>query len=103
MLQQRQSPVRSVLGSLAVIALVVGGAAVLFAYTAGWLSPTRLTPGKMLEALAPPSGVSLGRRRNHAKGICFTGFFEANGNGTALSRAEVFVRGQYPALRRFNV
>jgi catalase len=103
MLQQLKSPVRSVLGSLAIIALVVGGAAVLFAYTAGWLSPNRLTPGKMLEALAPPTGVSLGHRRNHAKGICFTGVFEANGNGTALSRAEVFVRGQYPALGRFNV
>jgi cytochrome b561 len=57
MLQQHESPVRSVLGSLAVIALVVGGSA--FAYTAGWLSPNRLTPGnKMLQALIPPSGVS---------------------------------------------
>ena len=103
MLQQLKSPGRSVLGSFAIIALVVGGAAVLFAYTAGWLSPNRLTPGKMLEALAPPTGVSLGHRRNHAKGICFTGVFEANGNGVALSRAEVFARGQYPALGRFNV
>jgi catalase len=57
----------------------------------------------MVQALAPASGVSLGHRRNHAKGICFTGVFEANGAGAALSRASVFTRGQYPALGRFNL
>jgi catalase len=45
----------------------------------------------------------LGHRRNHAKGICFTGTFESNGQGSALSKAPVFVRGQYPALGRFNL
>ena len=45
----------------------------------------------------------LGHRRNHAKGICFTGIFEANGAGSALSQAQVFARGQYPALGRFNL
>src|SRR5262249_14496918 len=45
----------------------------------------------------------LGHRRNHAKGICFTGIFDANGAGSALSYAQVFVRGQYPALGRFNL
>ena len=50
-----------------------------------------------------PAGPALGHRRNHAKGICFTGVFEANGNGAELSRAQVFARGQYPALGRFNL
>jgi hypothetical protein len=36
-------------------------------------------PGKLVAAFAPPSGVALGHRRNHAKGICFTGIFKANG------------------------
>jgi catalase len=44
-----------------------------------------------------------GSRKNHAKGICFTGIFEANGAGSALSQAQVFTRGQYPALGRFNL
>jgi catalase len=57
----------------------------------------------MVEAFAPPGGPSLGHRRNHAKGICFTGVFESNGNGSALSQAQVFARGQYPALGRFNL
>jgi catalase len=45
----------------------------------------------------------LGHRRNHAKGICFTGVFEANGAGSELSKAAVFVRGEYPVLGRFNL
>jgi len=91
------------IGSLALIAIFVIAVAGAFAYTAGWLSPQRLTPGKLVDAFAPPSGVALGHRRNHAKGICFTGVFEANGAGSALSQASVFARGQYPVLGRFNL
>jgi catalase len=90
-------------GSLGLIAVVIGAGAAAFAYTAGWFSPQRLTPGKLVAAFAPPTGVALGHRRNHAKGICFTGVFESNGSGSELSRASVFARGQYPALGRFNL
>src|SRR5271156_3379669 len=103
MAQPSQSPTRSIFGSLVLIAVVIGGGAAAFAYTAGWFSPQRLTPEKMVAALAPPTGVALGHRRNHAKGICFTGVFEANGAGSALSKAQVFTRGQYPVLGRFNL
>jgi len=91
------------LGPFVLIACIIGGTAAAFAYTAGWISPHRLTPAKLVDALAPPGGPALGHRRNHAKGICFTGVFEANGNGAVLSRAYVFTRGQYPALGRFNL
>jgi catalase len=97
------SPSRPPIGSLAIIAIVVAVGAGAFAYTAGWLSPTRLTPTKIVDSLAPPGGPSLGHRRNHAKGICFTGVFESNGNGAELSSAQVFTRGEYPALGRFNL
>jgi catalase len=103
MAQPHQSPARSVFGSLVLIAVIIAGGAAAFAYTAGWFSPQRLTPDKMVDALTPPTGEPLGHRRNHAKGICFTGVFEANGAGSALSSAEVFTRGQYPALGRFNL
>jgi catalase len=101
--QTRQSPARSVFGSLLLIAVVIAGGAAAFAYTGGWFSPQRLTPEKFVDAFTPPTGVPLGHRRNHAKGICFTGVFEANGAGTTLSHAQVFTRGQYPALGRFNL
>jgi catalase len=103
MAQSSQSPTRSLFGSLVLIAVVIGGGAAAFAYTAGWFSPQRLTPEKMVAALAPPTGVALGYRRNHAKGICFTGVFEANGAGSAVSHAQVFIRGAYPVLGRFNL
>ncbi len=94
---------RSSLGSLVAIAAVVVIAAGAFAYAGGWLSPQRLTPDKLVDALAPPSGPALGHRRNHAKGICFTGVFEANGAGAELSRAQAFAKGQYPVVGRFNL
>jgi catalase len=96
--------VGSAIGRLALIAAVVACAAAAFAYTGGWFSPGRLTPNRLVDAFTPPGGAPpLGHRRNHAKGICFTGVFEANGAGSELSRAEVFARGQYPALGRFNL
>ena len=103
MLEPRRSPAPSLLGFLVLLVVLVGGGAATFAYTAGWLSPERLTPVKIVEAFKPPGGVPLGHRKNHAKGICFTGIFEANGAGSALSRAQVFAAGQYPALGRFNL
>src|SRR5580692_11684621 len=103
MAEPSTSPGTFRLKPLLIIATVVVVAAVAFAYTAGWLSPHRLTPKKLVAALAPPGGPALGHRRNHAKGICFTGTFEANGNGSALSKAQVFVPGQYPVVGRFNL
>src|SRR6185369_7390071 len=100
-LMAQQSPSSSV-GSLAIIAVVIAVIAAAFAYTGGWLTPDRLSGAKLVQALTPPSGPALGHRRNHAKGICFTGTFEANGKGTELSRAQVFAQGQYPIIGRFN-
>ena len=86
------------------IAVIIAGGAAAFAYTAGWFSPQRLTPNRLVDAFTPPGGKPpLGQRRNHAKGICFTGVFEANGAGSSLSYAEVFTRGRYSALGRFNL
>ncbi|MFA5958641.1 catalase family peroxidase [Hyphomicrobium sp.] len=90
-------------GSLALIAIIIGASAATFAYTAGWFSPKCLTPDKLVAAFAPPGGPALGHRRNHAKGICFTGMFESNGAGAEVSKAAVFAQGQYPVLGRFNL
>src|SRR6201986_2091380 len=103
MVQSSASPKSFRLGPVVIIAVVVGVAAIAFTYTAGWLSPERLTPKKLVAALAPPGGPALGHRRNHAKGICFTGTFAANGNGSALSKAQVFTAGEYPVVGRFNL
>jgi catalase len=98
-----QSPPRVTPGPLVLIALVVGAVAAIFAYTAGWFSPQRLTPNIVVDAFAPPGGPALGHRRNHVKGICFTGVFEANGAGSTLSEAPMLQSGQYPVIGRFNL
>ncbi|MGI3899539.1 MAG: catalase family peroxidase [Janthinobacterium lividum] len=91
------------IGSLVLIGAVVAGSAAAFAYTGGFLSPERLTPGKLVGAFAPPTGPAPGHRRNHAKGICFLGTFAASGAGSALSTAQVLAKGTYPVVGRFNL
>jgi catalase len=103
MIQPASPPARSTFGRLIFIAVVVILIAAAFAYTAGWFTSGRLTPAKVVNTLAPPAGPALGFRRNHAKGICFTGTFEANGAGTALSKAQMFTAGAYPVTGRFNL
>jgi catalase len=91
------------LKAVAVIGATISVAAIAFAYTAGWLMPHRLTPTRLVAALQPPQGPALGHRRNHAKGVCFTGTFDANGKGPELSKAKMLEPGQYRVVGRFNV
>ena len=103
MSQPPVSPKSTSFGSLALIAGIAAISAAAFGFTAGWFSPQRLTPEKIVQALAPATGPSLGHRRNHAKGICFTGAFEASGDAATLSHAAVLARGRYPVVGRFNL
>src|ERR1700759_1070385 len=91
------------LGKVVIIAAAVGALALAFAYTAGWLSPHRLTPGTLLTALVPPPGPAVGHRRHHAPGAGVTGTCEATGNGVEISKARVFERGQSPVVGRRNI
>ncbi|SAK58879.1 catalase domain-containing protein [Caballeronia fortuita] len=94
---------RSPFPALILIAVIVAALVAAFAYTAGWLTPQRLTPAKIVGSLAPPGGAVPGFRRNHAKGICFSGDFESNGSGAALSKARMFMPGTFPVTGRFNL
>jgi catalase len=86
---------------MAAIGAVLLAAAVAFAYTAGWLSPHRLTQAKMMAAFESAGGDHPGYRRNHAKGLCVTGWFESNGNAAELSKAAIFATGRVPLIGRF--
>jgi catalase len=93
----------AILGRLAAIGAIILVAAIVFVYTGGWLSPHRLTPDRMITALSDRGGNPLGHRRNHSKGTCFTGTFEANGAGVRLSSAPMFAAGSYPIIGRFAI
>jgi catalase len=99
----RPAAPRSPLPALLLIAAIAVVLVAAFAYTGGWLTPHRLTPAKIVGSLAPPGGAVPGFRRNHAKGICFTGDFESNGSGAALSKAKMFMPGTYPVTGRYNL
>jgi catalase len=86
------------LGGIGVVLLATAGT---FAATAGWLSPDRLDPKRMIDRFEAVNGEHPGFRRNHAKGVCLTGWFESNGGGARLSTASLFARGRVPVIGRF--
>src|SRR5262249_50704380 len=89
------------LGRLALVGVIVAGVGVAFAYTGGGLAPPAPTPGRSTAPFEQVNGPRPGFRRNHAKGVCASGFFESNGGGARLSRAVVFQPGRVPVLGRF--
>jgi catalase len=82
-----------------VLATIVG----MFAYAGGWFTPKNLTPERFVDAFEQVDGVHPGFRRNHAKGVCVSGFFESNGNGVRISKAVVFQKGHIPVIGRFSL
>jgi catalase len=81
--------------------VALGVALVSFAYVGGWLSPHRLTAARLVDRFERINGVQAGFRRNHAKGVCISGYFDSNGRGAELSRAVVFKPGRTPVIGRF--
>jgi catalase len=86
------------LGAIGAVVAVAGGG---FAYAGGWLSPGTLTQARIIDQFEQDNGVHAGFRRNHAKGICVSGFFEGNGKASALSKAQLFAPGRIPVIGRF--
>lgn len=89
--------------SLALAGTAVLGVAIAFAYTGGFLSPGLLTPTGVVDQFEASNGVHPGFRRNHTKGVCFSGRFDADGGGPGLSKAKVFLPGRVPVFGRFSV
>lgn len=75
----------------------------MYAYLGGWFSPHALTPARFTNGFEEVNGVHPGFRRNHAKGLGVSGFFESNGNGARLSKAVVFQTGRVPLIGRFSL
>jgi catalase len=100
-----QAPLFSsaVLRRLTLIGGVVLATALAFAYAGGWLTPGRLTPARIVEALSERGGNPLGHRRNHSKGACFTGVFDANGAASRFSVAPMLAAGHYAVVGRFAI
>lgn len=87
--------------TLSAVLLVLAGT---FAYAGGWFSSGRLTPDRLVDELQKAGGgVHAGFRRNHAKGVCVTGYFDGNGLAGAYSAARVFGKVRTPVVGRFAI
>jgi catalase len=91
------------LARLAGIGVVLLCAVAAFLYLGGWFSPHELTQARFVEGFQKVFGFWSGFRRNHAKGVCVTGYFDSNGQGTRLSKAVVFESGRVPVIGRFSL
>ncbi|WP_404711868.1 catalase family peroxidase [Sphingomonas sp. MMS24-J13] len=88
---------------LAIIALILGLVVLVFAWVGGFLTPGRISGGRIANTLEAANGkVFPGFRRAHAKGLCVSGHFDANGAGVPLSRAALFPRGSVPVIGRLS-
>jgi catalase len=88
---------------LAAIGAVMLAAGAGFAYAAGWLGQARLTPQRIIDTFEAQAGHYPGYRKNHAKGLCVSGYFQASGQAASLSTARVFSQAHVPVIGRFAI
>ncbi len=88
----------------ALIGVALAAVAGTFAYLGGWFTHARVDARTgFVDGFEHVNGVHPGFRRNHAKGVGVSGFFESNGNGVRLSKAVVFQPGRVPVIGRFSL
>ncbi|MDE2109219.1 MAG: catalase family peroxidase [Gammaproteobacteria bacterium] len=62
------------------------------------------TADQIVNQLQENGGVFPGFRRNHAKGVCVSGYFESSGGATRYSVAQVFISGERtPVIGRLSI
>jgi catalase len=72
------------------VGTIVLGIAGLFLYVGGWLTPKRLTPAAIIDTFEKVNGAHPGFRRNHAKGVCVSGWQSGQRGSERRSRAMAF-------------
>lgn len=88
---------------LAAIAATLAALGAGFAYAAGWVGAPRLTPQRIIDTFEAQAGHHPGYRKNHAKGLCVSGYFQGSGQAAALSSARVFSQAKVPVIGRFAI
>ncbi|MFK3908679.1 catalase family peroxidase [Pseudomonas monteilii] len=83
------------------IGAILASAGAGFAYAAGWIGAPALTPQRIIDTFEAQAGHHPGYRKNHAKGLCVSGYFESIGLAAPLSSARVFSQPRVPVIGRF--
>ena len=97
-----QLPGKSLVPRKVLVGSIIVVIALMFAFAGGWLTPHRLTPSRFTDGLEEASGPHPGFRRNHAKGVDVSGYFESNGKAASLCKSSVFQPGRIPVIGRFS-
>jgi catalase len=64
----------------------------------------RPSPDQVIDQFQKNEGVFPGYRRNHAKGVCVSGYFRSSGKAARYSTAQVFAAGQRtPVVGRLSI
>jgi catalase len=80
--------------SLAIVVALASTAAPVFADAGDSPAAHRPTADQIVDQFQKNEGVFPGFRRNHAKGVCVSGYFESSGAAARYSVAQVFAPGQ---------
>lgn len=99
------TPVHGPAKALRLTAIGLGMAALAggFAYVGGWIGPQKLTPQRIIDTFEAQAGHHPGYRKNHAKGLCVSGYFLSSGDAASLSSARVFSQARVPVIGRFAI
>jgi len=88
---------------IALIALILGSAALAFAWLAGWIGSDRLTAQRFTDTIEATGPAHPGFRRAHSKGVCVSGWFQPSAQAPTLSSARVFTQRRVPVLGRLSI
>lgn len=88
---------------LAGIGLGLAGLGALFVHAAGGFGSTELTPQRIIDTFEAQAGHYPGYRKNHAKGLCVSGYFQPSGQAATLSTARAFTQDRVPVIGRFAI
>ncbi len=93
---------RSVLVGLGAVGAFLAVDLGAVAYANHWIG-SGSTRKAFIDGFLDVYGRHLGFRKNHAKGVAVSGYFDSNGNGGELSSAALFRPGQVPVVGRFSL
>ena len=88
---------------MALVAGIVLAVVAIFAYLGGWLTPSDVTPAHFADEFERVDGHHDGFRRNHAKGVCVSGYFESSPKAADVCKSSVFKTGRVQVIGRFSL
>lgn len=85
------------------IGALLGSTALALVWAAHGFNSSHASPQQITDQFERNAGFQPGFRRNHSKGLCVIGYFEAQGEASTYSTAALFQAGRTPVIGRFAI